>query len=1458
MKREKQLQEIYRQLAGICAQVKLENAVGVYAINIYFENLIRDLLNCIFGCQFENGNYRHSNQKGYDLIENQQRILVQVSSENASEKIQRSLERLEVAVTEKWRFCFFLIGEKGDKLRKRMYRIPENVEFSPQKDIWDMEWLVREIQNLDSDRVEKVYDILCDVSLQDGLTPEDIWNGVYRDYQVSMEEDVFAIGDEIGWRTNREGTIHFNILERLLPNGYVSLNGVESNGINEKGERISLRSLANQDSYESMTIIGEGGIGKTTFLRDIMNRTYKHGIYDPKKKIPIYIELSRTPCEISRWYSKKRQKSNFLIRYIAGMVYDLEWSDSSEQACSCHERIEKELQRRTVQGKEKYILLLDGLNEVSLRKAENDNRTILDYLYMEIAEMRKYSNLIIILTSRRTRQVYADSHVIELVGIQDEDVKWYLEKTRFSEVQINRILMDKELMVCLRVPLFLCMFGNRKVEGNKTPCSRGEILYNFFHRDSPYYNEHRTAERIQREQYLTGTQITFIVDFLLPYIGWTMEYIEYYNLEESYLESLIEEFLQDGERVLWTDRAEPFDFYRKRHIKIQAVREELSRIPYDKILECITEGLGVMYMNRDGEGCFVHQHFRDYFAAVYEIQILRMGYALSGIYEKTRNTHILEQCEELLSEINENIWSEIKCAFVGEIAGEPRNRAFYKDGRWTKGEIVLEEQKFLSQTLKTFRTTGILPVEGLYNLIETMKLTRKDLSGANFSNLDLRGCRFNGAVCSHKMQGQFLGADFHGASISEETFQASGHNGIVLQAQISFDGENLFTLGEDGFLILWDSRTGKRLYSVQTGNFPWKKWGEPLKIEIITEFGAVLNGKEHLIKCNVYSGTVIELKKPEWCGQITDFTCNPMTEKIAAIYDGNCVVVYNNEETEDWELVYQGDVLRAWCAANQEVLLLVQGEENEFILKTGAGIYSEVGRFCTKGQITADYCGRTNMFAAKCTEGIFIMDLDSGWWNTYSLNTAEHICSLKCHQACKERVTIVSEKCCMEFDYEEQELWTVFEDERIAFPNMVQCAGGKVFFMDEFEHTYLANASTGEVKRLELSDTTMVQKLFVDNLRKRIIVVDSKQNVAVYDVLNDQMLMSVQYHRNGEFSNSYCYHEQSNMLMMAAADYYHVRIFLIDLNTQQEKEIYSEITGTEIKEVVFSKSGERLFVAMEKKLLAITVATGLVQVIESMEEYRIHSVIVLDDDSVEVCVYYPIEFEKCKEKNAYAYRTIYQYDAQENQYVARLSGELPKLCEKTAAYWAFAHRETAFFKNKNAERGYLNLAVSWNSSMEDIEDKGKPIGFPNSKRYQIKNDFTKVTPVTYDTMLLMQSYDRSIYQLIEYGERGFFVRSDSIILEFAYAEQGICKEPRVIHPIVIDGEIVEVTFITWGFEENYYSILANGNVVEINKLGEIQREFPVCTGISVVGCDFRGSVMDSGLKEKIVFHGGRF
>ena len=45
MERERQLQEIHRQLSDICTKAKLENTINIYSVNLIFENLLRDILN---------------------------------------------------------------------------------------------------------------------------------------------------------------------------------------------------------------------------------------------------------------------------------------------------------------------------------------------------------------------------------------------------------------------------------------------------------------------------------------------------------------------------------------------------------------------------------------------------------------------------------------------------------------------------------------------------------------------------------------------------------------------------------------------------------------------------------------------------------------------------------------------------------------------------------------------------------------------------------------------------------------------------------------------------------------------------------------------------------------------------------------------------------------------------------------------------------------------------------------------------------------------------------------------------------------------------------------------------------------------------------------------------------------------------------------------------------------------
>ena len=63
-------------------------------------------------------------------------------------------------------------------------------------------------------------------------------------------------------------------------------------------------------------LIGEGGIGKTTSMVKIMQRTYDDDTFheDGKKPIPLFIELSRAPLSYGKWY--ENSESSFILYEI--------------------------------------------------------------------------------------------------------------------------------------------------------------------------------------------------------------------------------------------------------------------------------------------------------------------------------------------------------------------------------------------------------------------------------------------------------------------------------------------------------------------------------------------------------------------------------------------------------------------------------------------------------------------------------------------------------------------------------------------------------------------------------------------------------------------------------------------------------------------------------------------------------------------------------------------------------------------------------------------------------------------------------------------------------------------------------------------------------------------------------------------------------------------------------------
>ena len=244
------------------------------------------------------------------------------------------------------------------------------------------------------------------------------------------------------------------------------------------------------NTSEHLYLIGEGGIGKTTALFSIMKSAYDPAPNEEViiKQIPIFIELS-----------KAYDPDDF----INGRSRFIEHSVQKQAQDSLNRKVDWESQLEALflypQGNEaEFILLLDGLNEVS--RDELEGRTIVTMVIAEIHNIiAEWKNVRVILTSRsQENRLNAGIKSLNLSGIKEENIKWYLEQAGFSNSRIEAINNNQKLMEVLSIPLFLVLYAN--INEEKELLTRGEILHAFFTQKKGSYSIRNRTDEISKSR----------------------------------------------------------------------------------------------------------------------------------------------------------------------------------------------------------------------------------------------------------------------------------------------------------------------------------------------------------------------------------------------------------------------------------------------------------------------------------------------------------------------------------------------------------------------------------------------------------------------------------------------------------------------------------------------------------------------------------------------------------------------------------------------------------------------------------------------------------------------------------------------------------------------------------------------------------------------------------------------
>lgn len=119
-------------------------------------------MNHLLGYELKNINVIKQNTEGIDLVDDKNKVIVQVSATSTKQKIENSLAKKIFEDYTGFKFKFIAISGDADKLRAQTFANPYKVTFSPLSDIYDIKSLLNIVLTMQISAQRRLYEFLKD------------------------------------------------------------------------------------------------------------------------------------------------------------------------------------------------------------------------------------------------------------------------------------------------------------------------------------------------------------------------------------------------------------------------------------------------------------------------------------------------------------------------------------------------------------------------------------------------------------------------------------------------------------------------------------------------------------------------------------------------------------------------------------------------------------------------------------------------------------------------------------------------------------------------------------------------------------------------------------------------------------------------------------------------------------------------------------------------------------------------------------------------------------------------------------------------------------------------------------------------------------------------------------------------------------------------------------------------
>lgn len=209
MNRQLYFNLIEEKLTTLAVRIEMRGGLNLLDLNLHSEHFYLQLFNLLFGWKLQNLNAVQKNAPGVDLVDTENKIIVQVSSTATKQKVESALSK-NFSHYKGYSFKFISIARNAEALRKKTFLNPHKLIFLPNDDIFDISSLLKFVVGMELDQQKALYDFLKK-ELKSEPDPEKIESNLTAIIRIISRED---------WNEEAMGieTVPYDIDKKILHN----------------------------------------------------------------------------------------------------------------------------------------------------------------------------------------------------------------------------------------------------------------------------------------------------------------------------------------------------------------------------------------------------------------------------------------------------------------------------------------------------------------------------------------------------------------------------------------------------------------------------------------------------------------------------------------------------------------------------------------------------------------------------------------------------------------------------------------------------------------------------------------------------------------------------------------------------------------------------------------------------------------------------------------------------------------------------------------------------------------------------------------------------------------------------------------------------------------------------------------------------------------------------------------